>query len=46
MLFMAHQLGHKVSVSAAPVVTMNSSNGTFLLMGTGISILLAVLLWI
>lgn len=46
MLLLAHQLGHKVSVSAAPVVVVNSSNGTFLLMGTGISILLAVLVWI
>lgn len=45
MLFLAHQQGHKVSVQAAAVAT-HYSGGTFMLMGTGISILLAVLVWI
>jgi hypothetical protein len=46
MLFLAHQQGHKVSVSAAPAVAPHQFGGTFMLMGTGISILLAVLVWI
>lgn len=46
MLFMAHQLGHKVSVAAAAPAATHYFGGTFMLMGTGISILLAVLVWI
>lgn len=45
MLFLAHQQGHKVSVSGAAPAATHYFSGTFMLMGTGISILLAVLVW-
>lgn len=44
MLFLAHQLGHTISEEAAAPAAAHYSSGTFMLMGTGISILLAVLL--
>ena len=45
MLFLAHQQGHTVSVQDGGGGATHYFGGTFMLMGTGMSILLAVLTW-
>lgn len=44
MLFLAHQQGHTVSVDGSGEAVSQGNRSSFMLMGTGISILLAVLL--